>query len=103
MALHQHESRDVYIACTIGGLGLVFLLVWFMGGQRAQVVSAGLEPTADNYVPNAYNYNVAPYQGTGGLQYHPPANNNSACCDKCGPYRSQSQNSPGIQDFLAFV
>jgi len=101
----EKEHRDVYIACAVGGVGFILVLLYLFGGSQPASAATnadgaslpGVAATAPPGIDN-YNYNIAPYNPDPLLPYGKssiaPLASGGGCCDTCGPIGAGSQSMP---------
>lgn len=107
------EKRDAYMAAGIGGVALILILL-YIHSAPAVAAGGGDLPSVTAMPPvdsTPYNYNIAPYGGTGPLNI--PAHgrsgqdllgngNGGGCCDPCAGNKQGYQN-PGVSAFLRLL
>lgn len=108
----EKEHKDVYIACAVGGVGLVLVLLYLFGGSStAPALNAAGQPlqgVAESNPPNIgsdYNYNIAPYTPNPLITY---GNQNkdaggSGCCDTCGPNNGSHFGNVNVAQFQTLL
>lgn len=109
------EHKDIYIACAVGGVGLILVLMYLFGGSTP---SAALNadgtplPTSTAQVQPGltdYNYNIAPYNPAPVIPNAKsvlPSNIiplGGGCCDTCGPDTGSQYNQPNVAQFMTLI
>jgi len=109
----EKEHKDIYIACAVGGVGLVLVLLYLFSPSPASAATnadgtplPGAAATAPPGIDN-YNYNIAPYNPDPIIpntkSFLPANNNGGGCCDSCGPIGGGVGLPPNVAQFQTLL